>query len=576
MRPWRALACTATTAVASSLLWLVLSLPLAPLVLAVALLHDRWDDTNMVVAAVLGLVGVGLFAILGPRLALVVAAVERWRLRLGDVAPAPARRRGGLYTDPATWRAVAYVLLLGLVAPLWLGVLALAGLLVVSTPVAVYHRIAGTDSIGNVAGRARSRAGADPGAAFAGLGVRMPGSRAVARMLLCAEPDPAAAELVEVTRSRARMADAFDAERRADRARPARRRSATAGQPHHATRPRQARPAGRLARRRGRGLGARAGQDADGRSCATSSAGSARRRCASWGCGPRWRNSPPAAHPRYPSTSARAGTRRRVETVAYFAAVSEALANTAKHAAAGQAAGHRPAVRRSADRRGARRRARRCRPVARVGPHGSRRPGGGGRGPVAHVQPGRRADDPAGGVAVRVVIAEDSVLLREGLAGLLARFGFEVVAAVGDAAALLRRGARRPRPTWSSPTCACRRASPTRGCGPRWRCAPADPGLAVVVLSQYVQHSYAGELLGSGDGPGHRLSAQGPGGRRRGVRRRAAPGRRRRHGRRPRGGAAADAAPPRPARPPVAARSARCWRWSPRATRTRRSPASSR
>ena len=210
MRPWRALAFTVTSAVASSLLWLVLSLPLAPPVLAVALLHDRWDDTNMVVAAVLGLVGVGLFAILGPRLALAVAAVERWRLRLGDVAP--ARRRGGLYTHSATWRAVVYVLLLGVVAPLWLGVLALAGLLVVSTPVAVYHRIAGTDSIGNVAGRLALGLVLIPvllslASAFAS------GHRAVARMLLCAEPEPAAAELVEVTLSRARMADAFDTER---------------------------------------------------------------------------------------------------------------------------------------------------------------------------------------------------------------------------------------------------------------------------------------------------------------------------------------------------------------------------
>jgi DNA-binding NarL/FixJ family response regulator len=38
---------------------------------------------------------------------------------------------------------------------------------------------------------------------------------------------------------------------------------------------------------------------------------------------------------------------------------------------------------------------------------------------------------------VRVVIAEDSVLLREGLMGLLARFGFDVVAAVDDAVALV-------------------------------------------------------------------------------------------------------------------------------------------
>ena len=39
--------------------------------------------------------------------------------------------------------------------------------------------------------------------------------------------------------------------------------------------------------------------------------------------------------------------------------------------------------------------------------------------------------------AIRVVLAEDGVLLREGLAGLLARFGFQVVAAVADARALL-------------------------------------------------------------------------------------------------------------------------------------------
>ena len=37
----------------------------------------------------------------------------------------------------------------------------------------------------------------------------------------------------------------------------------------------------------------------------------------------------------------------------------------------------------------------------------------------------------------RVVIAEDGVLLREGLAGVLSRFGFDVVAGVGDAAELM-------------------------------------------------------------------------------------------------------------------------------------------
>ncbi|MFD8015908.1 DNA-binding response regulator, partial [Streptomyces sp. NPDC059762] len=38
--------------------------------------------------------------------------------------------------------------------------------------------------------------------------------------------------------------------------------------------------------------------------------------------------------------------------------------------------------------------------------------------------------------SLRVVLAEDGVLLREGLIGLLSRFGHQVVAAVGDAEAL--------------------------------------------------------------------------------------------------------------------------------------------
>ena len=42
----------------------------------------------------------------------------------------------------------------------------------------------------------------------------------------------------------------------------------------------------------------------------------------------------------------------------------------------------------------------------------------------------------------RVVLAEDGVLLREGLVGVLTRFGFTVVAAVGDGAGAAR--GRRP------------------------------------------------------------------------------------------------------------------------------------
>ncbi|MEV6303450.1 response regulator transcription factor [Actinoplanes sp. NPDC051861] len=100
-----------------------------------------------------------------------------------------------------------------------------------------------------------------------------------------------------------------------------------------------------------------------------------------------------------------------------------------------------------------------------------------------------------------VVLAEDGVLLREGLAGLLERFGFRVVAAVGDAEALLRAVAEhRPRLVITDV-----RMPPgfsDEGLRAAVRLRREDPRLAVVALSQYVQHGYASELLGSGDGRG--------------------------------------------------------------------------
>jgi len=102
---------------------------------------------------------------------------------------------------------------------------------------------------------------------------------------------------------------------------------------------------------------------------------------------------------------------------------------------------------------------------------------------------------------IAVVIAEDGVLLREGLAGLLGRFGFQITAAVGDAAALNAAVAEhapdlvitdiRMPPTFTDE--GLRAAAELR----RDR-----PGLAVVVLSQYVQHAYAADLLDSGNGRG--------------------------------------------------------------------------
>ena len=102
---------------------------------------------------------------------------------------------------------------------------------------------------------------------------------------------------------------------------------------------------------------------------------------------------------------------------------------------------------------------------------------------------------------VRVVLAEDAVLLREGLAGLLDRFGFQPVAAVGDAEAL-RAAVDEHRPGLLITDVRMPPGFTDEGLRAAVELRRADPGLAVVVLSQYVQHSYAAELLDSGDGRG--------------------------------------------------------------------------
>ncbi len=100
---------------------------------------------------------------------------------------------------------------------------------------------------------------------------------------------------------------------------------------------------------------------------------------------------------------------------------------------------------------------------------------------------------------MHVVIAEDSVLLREGLIGLLPRFGFEVVAAVGDADALVT-AVQQTRPDLVVTDVRMPPGFADEGLRAAVALRDADPGLAVVALSQYVQHSYAAELLASGQG----------------------------------------------------------------------------
>ncbi|AGL16356.1 histidine kinase [Actinoplanes sp. N902-109] len=207
--PWRGLAYCATTAVASGLLLILLAVPLTPVAAAGVVLWSGHTGGHLIVAAGLGLVGVGLLALLGPRVALSAARAERRRLRLVGNAPLPPVRRGGGCTGPATWRAVAYVVLLGIVGPMWLGVLGIIGLLVGTTPVSVHHRISVMDSPAGIAGRAVGGLLLIP-VLFYLIALFGGAHAALARSLL--HPDPSD-ELVEVARSRSRMAHAFDAER---------------------------------------------------------------------------------------------------------------------------------------------------------------------------------------------------------------------------------------------------------------------------------------------------------------------------------------------------------------------------
>jgi DNA-binding NarL/FixJ family response regulator len=95
---------------------------------------------------------------------------------------------------------------------------------------------------------------------------------------------------------------------------------------------------------------------------------------------------------------------------------------------------------------------------------------------------------------MRVVIAEDSVLLRAGLTKLLTEGGFEVVSAVGDADELLR-AVEEHSPELVVVDVRMPPSHTDEGIRAALVLRRQYPELAVVVLSQYVEERYATDLL---------------------------------------------------------------------------------
>ncbi|MFF0513731.1 response regulator [Streptomyces sp. NPDC004250] len=99
------------------------------------------------------------------------------------------------------------------------------------------------------------------------------------------------------------------------------------------------------------------------------------------------------------------------------------------------------------------------------------------------------------------MLAEDSVLLRDGLTGLLARFGHRVEAAVGDADALVAAVAEHG-PDIVVTDVRMPPGFQDEGLRAAVGLREERPTLPVLVLSQYVQRAYVSDLLDSGTGTG--------------------------------------------------------------------------
>jgi DNA-binding NarL/FixJ family response regulator len=110
-------------------------------------------------------------------------------------------------------------------------------------------------------------------------------------------------------------------------------------------------------------------------------------------------------------------------------------------------------------------------------------------------------------IAVRVVVADDDLLLREGLASLLDRSGFDVVGQAGDGGQLLTL-VREHTPDLVVADIRMPPTHSTEGLDAARVIREEFPDIAILLLSAHVEVEHAMELLGSGHSIGYLLKSR--------------------------------------------------------------------
>jgi DNA-binding NarL/FixJ family response regulator len=116
-------------------------------------------------------------------------------------------------------------------------------------------------------------------------------------------------------------------------------------------------------------------------------------------------------------------------------------------------------------------------------------------------------EEPLGLAARSVVIADDDLLLREGIASLLTQAGYNVVGQAGDATELLSL-VREHRPELAIVDIRMPPDHATEGLRAAQAIREEMPEIAILVLSAYVEFKHAATLLASGQRSGYLLKSR--------------------------------------------------------------------